>query len=33
MLEIDIDNKIHYYKLVDIKEKELIAYPATRPRN
>lgn len=33
MLEFHIGNKIQHYKLVDIKEKELIAYPATRPRN
>ncbi len=33
MLEFHIGDKIHYYKLVDIKEKELIAYPSTRPRN
>lgn len=33
ILEFHIGNKVQYYKLVDIKEKELIAYPATRPRN
>lgn len=33
MLEFHIGNKINYYKLVDIKQKELLAYPSTRPRN
>jgi hypothetical protein len=33
MLEFHIGNKINHYKLVDIKEKELLAYPSTRPRN
>jgi hypothetical protein len=33
MLEFQNDTKIEHYKLVDIKEKELIAYPSARPRN
>jgi hypothetical protein len=33
MLEFQNGNKVEHYKLVDIKEKELIAYPSARPRN
>lgn len=33
VLEFQIGNKTQYYKLVDIKQKELLAYPSTRPRN
>jgi hypothetical protein len=33
VLEFNNNCKIEYYKLVAIKEKELLAYPSTRPRN
>lgn len=33
MLEFHNGNKINYYKLVDIKQKELLAYPSSKPRN
>jgi hypothetical protein len=33
MLEFHNGNKVEHYKIVDIKEKELIAYPSARPRN
>ncbi len=33
MLEFHIGDKIEHYKLVDIKEKELLAYPSSKPRN
>ena len=33
VLEFRNNNEIEYYKIVDIKEKELLAYPSTRPRN
>jgi hypothetical protein len=33
ILEFRIGTEVRYYKIVDLKEKELIAYPSTRPRN
>jgi hypothetical protein len=33
ILEFEQDNKIHFYKISNIKEKELLAYPSARPRN
>jgi len=33
VLEFRTSNKIDYFKVVGIKEKELLAYPSTRPRN
>jgi hypothetical protein len=33
VLEFHNGNDIEHYKIVDVKEKELLAYPSTRPRN
>ncbi len=33
ILEFRMGTEVRYYKIVDLKEKELIAYPSTRPRN
>lgn len=33
ILEFHNGNQIQHYKIVDIKEKELLAYPSSRPRN
>lgn len=33
VLEFHNGNEIQHYKIVDIKEKELLAYPSSRPRN
>ncbi len=33
ILEFEKDNKILIYKLQDIKQKELLAYPSAKPRN
>ncbi len=33
VLEFHNGNEIQHFKIVDIKEKELLAYPSSRPRN
>lgn len=33
ILEFDQDNKTQFFKITNIKEKELLAYPSTKPRN
>lgn len=33
ILEFRMGTEVRYYKIVDLKEKELLAYPSTRPRN
>lgn len=33
ILEFHNGNEIQHFKIVDIKEKELLAYPSSRPRN
>lgn len=33
ILEFEKDNKIQFFKINSVKEKELLAYPSTRPRN
>jgi hypothetical protein len=33
IIEYSEDNQIKYFKLENIEEKELLAYPSTRPRN
>ena len=33
ILEFEINKKIYIYKLQNIKQKELLAYPSGKPRN
>jgi len=33
ILEFEINKKIQFYKISNIKEKELLAYPSAKPRN
>lgn len=33
ILEFEKDNKIQFFKINSVKEKELLAYPSARPRN
>lgn len=33
ILEFEQDNKTHFYKISSVKEKELLAYPSTRPKD
>lgn len=33
ILEFEQDNKTQFFKINSVKEKELLAYPSTRPRN
>ena len=33
VLSYEYNNKMHYYKIANIEEKEMIAYPSSNPNN